>query len=133
MLVGIANIAKAVIRYALPPFPIVARTYQIPQGGSRSKLAECNNFAVIRISQTAHRFNANPATYTGLFGDIRDLFSQTKDAKAKEAPAKAAPAEQKQNANAPKASKQIPTEYYSAAEQKKIDKQEAKAEKKAEK
>ena len=26
---------------------------------------------------------SNPATYTGLFGDIRDLFSQTKDAKAK--------------------------------------------------
>ncbi|MBR2018822.1 MAG: excinuclease ABC subunit UvrA [Clostridia bacterium] len=26
---------------------------------------------------------SNPATYTGLFGDIRDLFAQTKDAKAK--------------------------------------------------
>ena len=26
---------------------------------------------------------SNPATYTGLFGDIRDLFSQTKDAKVK--------------------------------------------------
>ena len=26
---------------------------------------------------------SNPATYTGLFGDVRDLFAQTKDAKAK--------------------------------------------------
>ena len=26
---------------------------------------------------------SNPATYTGLFGDIRDLFAQTRDAKAK--------------------------------------------------
>ena len=46
---------------------------------------------------------SNPATYTGLFSDIRDLFAQTKDAKAKGfKPAPKAPANRKPAPKKPK-------------------------------
>ncbi|MBE6593123.1 MAG: excinuclease ABC subunit UvrA, partial [Ruminococcaceae bacterium] len=68
--------------------PVLTRelNHAIRSGGKYKKIEGIENLdKVISIDQSpiGRTPRSNPATYTGLFGDIRDLFANTADAKAK--------------------------------------------------
>ncbi len=69
-------------------YPVLAERLNraITYAGKHDRVEGIENLdKVICIDQSpiGRTPRSNPATYTGLFGDIRDLFAQTKDAKAK--------------------------------------------------
>ncbi len=68
--------------------PVLTRelNHAIRSGGKYKKIDGISNLdKVIAIDQSpiGRTPRSNPATYTGLFGDIRELFASTSDAKAK--------------------------------------------------
>ncbi len=68
--------------------PVLTRelNHAIRSGGKYKKIEGMHNLdKVIAIDQSpiGRTPRSNPATYTGLFGDIRELFANTTDAKAK--------------------------------------------------
>ena len=110
------------------PKAVSTAAYDAKKGAKDDKLAKREALAVVYGEEKARELAAkDPKADKSVEAAAAAVVYG--DAEPYNAPVKAAPAAQ----TTPKAAKEIPTGYYSNAEQKKIDKQESKAEKKAEK